>query len=200
MGFTNADLPIHTERLTLRRFRKTDAEYIFALYSNPDIVRYLYTALMAPEGLADSMKRRLKRTKLQREGDILELAAELTATGEFVGAMTFMYRSEAHQGAELGYTVLPEFGGQGYATEGARAMLHIGFDLLGLHRMEAQCDARNAASARVMARIGMRQEAHMRENEFVKGEWTDEILCAMLATEWQELKATGGSPATAAGT
>jgi len=188
VGFTKANLPIQTERLTLRSLHKSDADSVLAMYSNPDMVRYLYMEQLEPARLGEVMKRRLKRSKLESEGDILELAMELTATGQFVGALTFFYRSEVHQRGEIGYAVLPELVGQGYATEGARALLGIGFDLLGLHRIEAQCDGRNVASARVMARAGMRQEAHLRENEFVKGEWTDEILYAMLAEEWAQLK------------
>ena len=65
-------------------------------------------------------------------------------------------------------------------------MLRHGFDGLGLHRIVGRLDARNTASARVLERLGMRREAHLRENEYVKGEWTDEaaafagvkILCA----------------------
>jgi RimJ/RimL family protein N-acetyltransferase len=188
VGFTKANLPIFTERLTLRSYRKSDADSVFSIYSNPDMVRYLYSEQMQPSGLSDSMKRRLKRVKLEAEGDILELAVELTATGEFVGALTFMYRSKVHHRGEIGYAILPEHAGQGYATEGGRALLGIGFDHLALHRIEAQCDARNVASARVMARIGMQQEAHLRQNEFVKGEWTDEILYGMLAEEWVQLR------------
>jgi RimJ/RimL family protein N-acetyltransferase len=71
--------------------------------------------------------------------------------------------------------------------------LHIGFDLLGLHRLETQCDARNLASARVMQRIGMRQEAHLRENEFVKGEWTSALVYAMLDEEWAAQRGVTGA-------
>jgi RimJ/RimL family protein N-acetyltransferase len=181
---TQADLPIETERLTLRRFRISDAPALLALYGDPDVVRYLYSEPMQPDGLVEALFRRLRAPSLENEGDLLELAAVLRATGQFVGAMTFFHRSTVHARGELGYTLLPRFTGQGLAQEGAAALLHIGFDLLGLHRMEGQCDARNLASAAVMQRIGMRQEAHFRENEFVKGEWTDAFVFAMLADEW----------------
>ncbi len=190
MSFSKKDLPIYTERLILRPYRQEDAEGVYTLYSNPDVVRYLYSEVMVRKGLQESMDRRLQGTKLEVEGDVLELAAELRDGGQFVGAMTFFYRSNIHQRGELGYIILPEYSGRGLATEGARALLAIGFDLLGLHRIEAQCDARNVASSRVMERIGMRREAHMRENEFVKGEWTDEVLCAMLHEEWAQIKAS----------
>ena len=63
-------------------------------------------------------------------------------------------------------------------------MLAIGFDGLGLHRIVGRLDARNRASARVLERLGMRREAHLVENEHVKGEWTDELVYALLAREW----------------
>ena len=66
-----------------------------------------------------------------------------------------------------------------------RAMLGLAFDGLGLHRVVARCDGRNTASVAVMERLGMRKEAHFVENEFVKGEWADEIVHAMLAEEWR---------------
>jgi RimJ/RimL family protein N-acetyltransferase len=60
----------------------------------------------------------------------------------------------------------------------------MGFEQLGLHRIAGRLDGRNTASAKVLAGLGMRQEAHLVENERVKGEWTDEIVYAMLASEW----------------
>jgi RimJ/RimL family protein N-acetyltransferase len=70
-------------------------------------------------------------------------------------------------------------------TEAADAMLALGFDGLGLHRITARTDARNAASHAVLRRLGMRQEAVLRENEWFKGEWTDEIDFAILESEWR---------------
>ena len=181
---TDADLPITTARLALRRFRKDDAPSILSLYGNPEVVRYLYGEPLQRAGLRDALERRLRPPVLEAEGDILELAAELRATGQFVGALTFFHRSDAHRRGEIGYIIAPEFAGHGLATEGAAELLRMGFELLGLHRMEGQCDARNVASARVMQRIGMRREAHFHENEYVKGEWTDALIYAMLADEW----------------
>jgi RimJ/RimL family protein N-acetyltransferase len=64
-------------------------------------------------------------------------------------------------------------------------LLRLGFDELGLHRIVGRLDARNAASARLLQRLGMRSEAHLVENEYVKGEWTDEAVYALLASEWR---------------
>ena len=64
-------------------------------------------------------------------------------------------------------------------------MLRLGFDDFGLHRVIGRIDARNTASARVLERLGMRREAHFLQNEMIKGEWTDEVVFAMLEHEWR---------------
>lgn len=63
-------------------------------------------------------------------------------------------------------------------------MLRLGFDGLNLHRITGRLDARNTASARVLEKLGMRREAHLIDNEHVKGEWASELIYAMLAREW----------------
>jgi RimJ/RimL family protein N-acetyltransferase len=65
-------------------------------------------------------------------------------------------------------------------------MLRLGFETVGLHRIFGRCDAENVASARLMERLGMRREAHLRENEFFKGRWSDEYKYAILSSEWQQ--------------
>ena len=79
----------------------------------------------------------------------------------------------------------PEHHGRGYATEATAELLRLGFEELGLHRMYGRLDARNSASARVLEKLGMRHEAQLVENEWVKGEWTDEAIYAMLDREWE---------------
>jgi RimJ/RimL family protein N-acetyltransferase len=81
----------------------------------------------------------------------------------------------------------PEHHGRGLAGEAAAVLLRLGFEDLGLHRVigrfDGRCDGRNTASAKVMERLGMRREAHFRQNELVKGEWCDELVYAILAEE-----------------
>jgi len=62
--------------------------------------------------------------------------------------MALIYRSTRDRRAEIGFTMAPAFAGRGLATEGALALLAIGFEAAGFHRIEGQCDARNAASTR----------------------------------------------------
>jgi len=55
----------------------------------------------------------------------------------------------------------------------------------GKHRITASCDARNAASVAVLERLAMRREGHLRQSTWAKGEWTDDLLYALLRDEWQ---------------
>jgi RimJ/RimL family protein N-acetyltransferase len=119
----------------------------------------------------------------------LTLGVTLARTGRLVGDVVLFWHSRHHRGGEIGYVFNPEFAGQGYATEAAYAVLRLGFDGLGLHRIVARLDERNEASARVVRRLGMRAEARLIQNEFFKGEWSTELDFAMLADEWAEHRA-----------
>lgn len=81
----------------------------------------------------------------------------------------------------------PSAQGRGYATEALPALLGYLFEQRGKHRVAADCDARNMRSAALMARVGMRREAHHLRNSWEKGEWTDEYVYAMLASEWADM-------------
>ena len=99
--------------------------------------------------------------------------------------MVLFWRNRPNPGGELGYVFNPGAGGRGYATEAASAMLRLGFDGLGLHRIIARIDERNEPSARLARRLGMRQEARLVRNELFKGEWSTELDFAILADEWR---------------
>jgi RimJ/RimL family protein N-acetyltransferase len=88
---------------------------------------------------------------------------------------------------EIGWVFHPEYHGRGYATEAARELVQMALDDLGMHRVWAQLDPRNLASARVCERLGMRQEAHLREESWFKGQWGDLAIYAILQTEWRGL-------------
>ena len=93
-------------------------------------------------------------------------------------------RQDQHRGGELGFIIHPEHHGNGYATEASRPLLDWAFGDLGLHRVIGRTEARNTGSARVLEKLGMRREAHLVENEWVKGEWQSELVYAILDREW----------------
>ncbi len=134
------------------------------------------------------------RQILEAEGEALFLGVELIATGELVGDVMLKWTSAEDRGGEIGYVFHPAYAGHGYATEAAHRLLHLAFDDLGLHRVIARLDAENHSSARLAARLGMRQEAHLVQNEWFKGHWSDELDFAILEDEWQAMDHGGCLP------
>jgi RimJ/RimL family protein N-acetyltransferase len=188
------EYPILTERLSLRPFRDDDLDAFHDIQRRPDVVRFLYWEPRTREEAREMLGRRKAQVAIEREGEGIHLAADLQAGGTLVGHFNLFLASLEHRQGEIGFVVHPDHQGHGFGVEGARSMLRLGFEELGLHRIIGRCDARNVASATVMEHLGMRREAHFVENEFVKGEWTDELDFAMLDREWRALSAGRGTP------
>lgn len=183
------DWPIQTERLLLRPFEEGDFEALYAMQSNEDVVRYLYQDVRSIDGVRASLARKLAAVQIAGEGDGLGVAAVLRDTGELVADLQLWCVSEGHSQGELGFTVHPAHQRKGYATEGSRPLLDFAFATVGFHRVVGRTEARNRPSARVLEKLGMRREAHLVENEWVKGEWQSELVYAILAEEWATLRA-----------
>jgi RimJ/RimL family protein N-acetyltransferase len=181
--------PIRGERLLLRPLTGRDADALLAYRSRPDVCRYVPFEPMTRDDITSRLAGMWARTEITGEGQALTLGAEIAQTGELCGDCILMWHSSEHGSGEVGYVFDPSFSGRGYATEAVLMMLRLGFEELGLHRIVARLDERNEPSARLARRVGMRQEARLVENEFFKGEWSNELDFAMLAAEWRAARA-----------
>ncbi len=174
--------PLRTARLLLRPSTPDDADAMLAYKARPDVVHWVPHGVLDRAGVLDRIER--SRGELDDEGQTLGLAVIEADSGTLVGDVLLTWTSREHGGGEVGYIFDPAVAGRGYATEAARELLRLGFDELGLHRIVARIYARNGASARVLQRLGLRREAYFVRNELLRGEWTDEIVYALLADEW----------------
>jgi RimJ/RimL family protein N-acetyltransferase len=179
--------PIYTERLLLRPFDEGDLDALYAMQSDEEVVRYLYHDARSLDEVRSALARKIAAVAIEGEGDGLGVAAVLHETGELVADISLWCVSEGHEQGELGFVVHPAHQRRGYATEAARPMLDFAFTTIGFHRVVGRTEARNTGSARVLEKLGMRREAHLIENEWVKGEWQSELVYAMLAEEWARL-------------
>jgi RimJ/RimL family protein N-acetyltransferase len=182
------DYPIQTQRLLLRPFEPGDLDALLAIESRADVARFLYHEPRGPDEAREVLERRIASTSLGDEGDTLSVAVVVRATGEMIGDCMLHWSSRQHQLGEVGFALHPDHHGRGYATEAARVLVEYGFSEVGLHRIIGRLEARNIASARVLEKLGMRREALLIENEFVKGEWQSEIVYAILEREWRALQ------------
>jgi RimJ/RimL family protein N-acetyltransferase len=178
------DWPLRTDRLVLRPFRESDFEVLYEIHSDEGVVRWLYNEVRTRAQVVDLLKVKIAGAAVREPGDWLCAAVELSETGELVGDVDLLWASDQHRSGELGFIVQPAQHGNGYATEASRPLLDWAFGDLGLHRVIGRTEARNVGSARVLEKLGMRREAHLVENEWVKGEWQSELVYAVLDREW----------------
>jgi RimJ/RimL family protein N-acetyltransferase len=177
--------PIETERLFLRPIEEADASSIHAYHSLEAVAKYQFWEPRTLDEVMVETQKWVTSDQIDGEGE-LALAVELKTSGELIGDLFFKITDTAARQGTIGFSFNPTVQGKGYATEAAHALLELGFDAFGLHRIFARCDARNAASWRVMERLGMRREAHFREHAVFKGGWDEEFYYAVLEREWRQ--------------
>ena len=167
---------VETPRLLLRPFAPDDWRAVHAYASDPAVMKYIPGGAMSED--------QVRAFAGQNEGDEAKAAVVLKPEDRLIGHLPF-HPWYAPRIYEIGWVFDPRYHGRGYATEAAAALLRHGFETLGLHRIVATCQPENAASWRVMEKIGMRREAHFRRCFQVdESTWLDEYLYAILEEDW----------------
>jgi RimJ/RimL family protein N-acetyltransferase len=181
--------PIRTDRLTIRPLTERDVDDVHLYQSREDVCRYLLFGPRTREQVAENVARHAAATTLEKDGDYWQLALELPgaegAPSRVIGDLYFTIASLANSKAEIGWSMHPDFHGKGYASEGARALLKLAFEVLQLHRVVAELDPRNDASVALCKRLGMREEAFFVKDLWFRGDWADTGMYAILRGEWQ---------------
>ena len=177
---------IKTERLCLREIEESDVEEVHAYSSDPEVSRY------DPEPMPtfETSQRLIQSIIAVRDTQPRTkyfLAITLLPEERLIGMVTLTV-SPFTKGAEIGYSLHRGYWGHGYATEAARSLLEFAFTELGLHRVFADCHPENSASVRVLERLGMRREGHLRENDWFQDRWWDTLIYALLEDEWRAIK------------
>lgn len=181
---TAAPQCIETERLTLRPFRLSDADDVQRYAGDYDVARmtlsipHPYEEGMAEEWIGTHASRR-------QQGKELTWAIEERDTSRLVGAIG-MTLDAANEAAEIGYWIAKPYWGRNYATEATRAVIALGFDKLGLHRLYARHFTQNPASGRVMQKAGMTYEGTLRHTYRRFGEWRDSTFYSVLESEYRQ--------------
>jgi RimJ/RimL family protein N-acetyltransferase len=173
-----------TERLRLREFVEADWPAVLAYQRDSRYLRYNpWTARNAQE--VQAFVRRFVDQQGASPRTKYQLAVTLQDGGALIGNCGIRQEAAGASEADIGYELAPEHWGHGYATEAAGAVLRFGFEVLEVHRVSAWCVADNAASVRVLEKLGLREEGRLREKSHYKGRWWDHLLFAILAEEWQ---------------
>lgn len=172
-----------TERLLLRPLDAGDQAALFAVFSDPEVMRYWssppWTALEQAGQYIASAGQDLAA------GAMLRLGIEVAATGQLAGQAALHHFDRQNRRCEVGYALGRAHWGKGYLAEALGAMLDYGFASLELNRVEADIDPRNAASARALERLAFRHEGLLRERWIVGGEVCDTDFYGLLRSDWE---------------
>lgn len=178
-----ANLPeIETNRLILRKMRMEDAEDIFEYASDPEVSQY--TTWLPHQSIADSRHFLSFIKKRYKNAEAIDWGIVHKADKKLIGTCGFSEWVRQHNRAEIGYVISKKYWGRGYMSEAVHALLEFGFRKLKLNRIEALCQVKNIASARVMEKVGMKFEGILRQKMFVKGEYWDLKIYSILEQEF----------------
>ena len=171
-----------TARLRLRPFTDADGDALFALQSNAHVLRYWDSPPWTDPARAERFLANSRQ--LAEDGSGARLAVDRASDTSFLGWCSLSRWNPEYRSASLGYCFAEEAWGHGYATEAARALLQWAFDTLDLNRVQAEVDTRNAASARVLEKLGFLREGTLREDCVVNGEVSDSWVYGLLRRQW----------------
>ncbi|HUG24063.1 GNAT family N-acetyltransferase [Piscinibacter sp.] len=176
---TFGPLVLHTERLTLRRLVPADAEALFDVHSDAQVMRYWSTPPWS------DLERARQSIESDMQPDHLRLAIERTDRAGLIGTCSLFDFHVPSRRAELGYALALAHWGRGYMHEALTAFVEHAFTTLSLNRLEADIDPRNDGSRKSLERLGFKKEGHLRERWIVDGEVSDSGLYGLLRADWK---------------
>lgn len=151
-----AEIFLGTDRLLLRRFTAEDEDHLYTLDNDPAVMRYINGGIPTPRTvIMEEILPGFLRYDPHHPGFGF-WAAVLSHSGEFLGWFSFRPTGNREDEITLGFRLRQAAWGQGYATEGARALVDKGFRELGVQRVVATTYEDNLASRRVLEKVGLR--------------------------------------------
>lgn len=171
---------LETERLVIRRFKEEDWEDLYEYLSDEEVVRYEPYQAFSIEASQNEAKSRAESPAF--------LAVCLKENNKLIGNIYFA--KQEFKTWEIGYVFNRSYQGRGYATEAANAVIAYGFNTRGARRIVAMCNPLNTASWRLLERLGMRREGHLKQNIYFKKDekgnpiWSDTYEYAILKDEY----------------
>jgi ribosomal-protein-alanine N-acetyltransferase len=183
---TLATLPsfprLQGKRVCLRAPVAEDADAVFALFGDPDVMRYWSRPPMTSRSEAEGLIAEILDGFSQRT--ILNWMVVSRQDDALIGTCALFRVDARHRRAEIGYSLRRDHWGRGLAAEAVSLMLDWSFRTLALHRVEADIDPRNDGSRRLLERLGFSSEGLLRERYFVGDEISDTELFGLLASDW----------------
>lgn len=176
------DLTITTERLLLRPLAESDADSLFAIYSDPEVMKYWSTLPWSDISQAKELIQ--KDIDELPKGVHLRLGIEIKREAKLIGTCSLFAFNEQCKRAEIGYILAKNYWGKGIMKEALTALIDFSFNTLCLHRIEADIDPLNQPSSNILNSLGFSKEGYLRERWIINDKYLDSELYGLLRQDW----------------
>jgi RimJ/RimL family protein N-acetyltransferase len=176
-------LQIFSDRLIIRPIQMNDADSIFVYRSDAVINQYQGWIPATICDVQDFIRNKVS-SEINLPGTWFQFVIIKTDNDELIGDIGVHFLNPDPFQVEIGCTLNKKHHGKGYAAEALTETINYLFDALNKHRISASIDPRNLPSIRLFERLGFRKEAHFKKSLFLNGEWADDLVYAILKSEW----------------
>ena len=179
LTFDFSEFPVlHTERLLLRQIIKDDANEMFQLRSNPEIMKYIPREL--PKTIDDAIAHIEYMQGLLDNKECINWAICLKEDSKLIGNVGYFRMQPENHRAEIGYMLGTEFHGKGIMQEALTEIIRYGFENMRLHSIEAVTDPENFSSWKLLEKNGFIREGHFKEDFYWQGKFLDSFVYSLL--------------------
>lgn len=177
-------MELETPRLHLREFMPADANTLFEMESDPQVLRYVTYGPHSHDEVDADVRFHMEQ-QFETKRTVFHLAVTRKGEGQMLGWCGIKITNARHREGELGYAFDRDAWGNGYATEASTAMLGFAFQGLELHRIFATTHPEHLASRHILEKLGMKFEGILRGHKWHRTCWRDSALYALLSSDWQ---------------
>jgi RimJ/RimL family protein N-acetyltransferase len=174
---------IHSDRVSLRWLTAADVRSLYAIFSNPEVMRYWSSPPMQQVAEAEALLAHIHECFARQS--LFQWGVVIDHDEKLIGTCTLSHLDAENRRAEVGFALGREHWGFGYMHEALSALIGFAFGELKLHRLEADVDPRNTRSIRLLERFGFQREGFLRERWLVAGGVQDTAFYGLLRREWQ---------------
>jgi ribosomal-protein-alanine N-acetyltransferase len=175
---------INASRITLRPISSEDLDAFYAIFSDPQVMRYWSSLPIADKDAARKLIDESHERFARHES--LKWGVARRTDNALIGTTTLYRLDFDNRRAEIGYALGSAYWGNGYMREALQTALGYAFEVLDLHRIEADVDPRNQASIKTLERLGFQREGLLRERWQVGDEIQDSLFYGLLRRDWQK--------------
>ncbi|MBI1780331.1 MAG: GNAT family N-acetyltransferase [Sphingobacteriales bacterium] len=170
---------LETNRLLLRQLTEADADRLFFLRSDAQVLKYIFREPASTIDEINSFIQTINRNVATNENPYWAIALK-EEPGKLIGTICIWNIRKEHYRAELGYVLHPNYWGKGMMKEAIQTVIDYGFNQLHLHSMEAVVDPGNIASVKTLESCGFVKEAHFKEDSLFRDQFKDTAIYSLL--------------------